>query len=291
MIDHPLTELAELLDRPIAFHRAFVQFAGVTGALLLSQAVYWSRRTSDPDGWFWKTAEEWEGETGLSRHEQDTARGKLRAFSFWQEAKRGMPAKLYFRLDHGALLEALLARKGGAASKDAGNRQPRAPETGKHVSRDPEGMSPETRQPSQIRSETTARTTPETTAEIRARARGDRFAPKTWEKEVARQVGILVDAAGGRLFCLRDDAGRVRVINNVLHDALRRLEEHAPTDEQLELAGKVLSGGEFWMVRGRKGISIEWLFAKRQDHFGELLNFALNGQQREDSDDVIGDIG
>lgn len=31
-------------DRPIAFHRVFVQFGGVKAALFLSQAMYWTNR-------------------------------------------------------------------------------------------------------------------------------------------------------------------------------------------------------------------------------------------------------
>ncbi|MCI0653669.1 MAG: hypothetical protein L0Y39_04225, partial [Methylococcaceae bacterium] len=62
--------LADLLDRPIAFHRSFVQLTGsVTAALVLSQAVYWQRRVSeDHDGWWYKTRSQWIEETGLSRY-------------------------------------------------------------------------------------------------------------------------------------------------------------------------------------------------------------------------------
>lgn len=36
--------MLDYLDRPTAFHRAFVQLGiGITGALLLSQALYWSK--------------------------------------------------------------------------------------------------------------------------------------------------------------------------------------------------------------------------------------------------------
>jgi hypothetical protein len=49
----------QILDRPIAFHRCLVRVTkSVAAALMLSQAIYWSNRTKDPDGWFWKTAED-----------------------------------------------------------------------------------------------------------------------------------------------------------------------------------------------------------------------------------------
>ncbi|AGU58847.1 MULTISPECIES: hypothetical protein [Vibrio] len=45
--------MLDYLDRPIAFHRTFVQLGiGITGALLFSQALYWSKRTKDADRWF-----------------------------------------------------------------------------------------------------------------------------------------------------------------------------------------------------------------------------------------------
>ena len=56
-----------LLDRPIAYHRVFVTLTGsVKAAVLLSQAVYWQKRAKQTDGWWYKTAEDWEDETVLS---------------------------------------------------------------------------------------------------------------------------------------------------------------------------------------------------------------------------------
>lgn len=100
----------ELFDRPIAFHRPFVRLgAGVTGALMLSQAIYWSRRTRDADGWFYKTQEEWEEETGLTRCEQETARRKLIKAGVMEELKKGVPCRLFYRVDTDTILEILLA--------------------------------------------------------------------------------------------------------------------------------------------------------------------------------------
>lgn len=94
--------IIDLLDRPIAYHRCFVSLTGsVTAAVLLSQAVYWSKRTgAGNEGWFWKTVDEWEEETGLSRYEQETARKILDRITpqFWEEDKRGIPRRLWFRL-------------------------------------------------------------------------------------------------------------------------------------------------------------------------------------------------
>ena len=78
-----LTTLWPLLGRHIAFHRRLVDLTGnVKAALLLSQAVYWTRHGRDiaqRGGWFHKTAEQWELELGLSPREQTSARELLRA--------------------------------------------------------------------------------------------------------------------------------------------------------------------------------------------------------------------
>ncbi|WP_197022763.1 hypothetical protein [Serratia liquefaciens] len=95
----------QLLDRPIAFQPSFVGLgAGVTGAVLLSQLVYWQNRM---DGWFYKTQAELTTETGLSRYEQEGARKKLVTAGVLEEDRRGVPAKLYFRVNKNRL-EALL---------------------------------------------------------------------------------------------------------------------------------------------------------------------------------------
>ena len=39
------------------------------GGWLLNQILYWSDRTDDPEGWFWKTYAEWYAETGLTERE------------------------------------------------------------------------------------------------------------------------------------------------------------------------------------------------------------------------------
>jgi hypothetical protein len=99
--------LESLLDRPIAFHRCFVTLTGsVPAGLMLSQAIYWSRRTRK-DGWFYKSQKEWEEETGLTRREQDSARRSLKATGFWEEDLRGVPATMNFRVNVEKLLSSL----------------------------------------------------------------------------------------------------------------------------------------------------------------------------------------
>lgn len=98
----------DLLNRPIAFHRVFVQLTGsVKGAVMLSQACYWQPRSKQQDGFWYKTSEEWEEETGLSRHEQKKARKDCEKYLMVE--LRGIPATNFYRVDEDALLADLLA--------------------------------------------------------------------------------------------------------------------------------------------------------------------------------------
>ena len=104
--------LISLMDRPIAFQRAFVRLgAGITGALMLSQAVYWAGRTRNQDGWFYKDQQEWEEETGLTRREQEKARRALRSIGVLEEVRKGVPARLYYRVNTAEIEKALLGER------------------------------------------------------------------------------------------------------------------------------------------------------------------------------------
>ncbi len=95
------------IDRPIAFRRALVDLTGsVQAALLLSQAIYWQERATQKDGWWYKTSEDWEIETGLSRHEQVTARKKCSKYLSLH--LRDIPTRLYWRVNRAALYDGLI---------------------------------------------------------------------------------------------------------------------------------------------------------------------------------------
>lgn len=62
----------ELLGSPIVFHRSLVDIIGsATASLMLSHATVQTARILKrrPDGWFWKSRDEWQRETGLTRWE------------------------------------------------------------------------------------------------------------------------------------------------------------------------------------------------------------------------------
>lgn len=109
-------KLLAVLDRPIAFQRVFVAVAGsVAGAVMLSQMVYWQRRAGAEGGWWYKSREDWTDEVGLSRREQETARAALRAHGILEEQTRGIPRRLYYRLNVERLAELVGAMADEAA--------------------------------------------------------------------------------------------------------------------------------------------------------------------------------
>lgn len=96
-------------DQPIAFNKHYVFIGcGINGALMLSQLVYWTARTKNSDGWIYKTQHDWTMETGLTRKEQENARKKLKDLGFLTEKKRGVPCKVYFKVERENLYKALI---------------------------------------------------------------------------------------------------------------------------------------------------------------------------------------
>jgi hypothetical protein len=115
-----LALLWPLLGRRIAFHRRLVNLThSVKAAVLLSQVIYWTRHGRDigtTGGWFYKTIQQWEIETGLTVKEQRTARHSLCDLGLLQQSRRGIPAVLYFRLEAtrlASLLSACVGRSDG----------------------------------------------------------------------------------------------------------------------------------------------------------------------------------
>jgi hypothetical protein len=97
----------------VQFHPLLAQWVGgYKPALLLGHALYWTHHwlAQQPhrDGWFWKTAREWQDATALSPREQNSSREALRDSGLWQERLQGNPARMFYRVN----LDALQARAG-----------------------------------------------------------------------------------------------------------------------------------------------------------------------------------
>lgn len=98
-------------------------------ALFLSQVVHWSNvKDASGEEWFYKTRDEWEWETGLTRSNQETVRKNLVSRGFLKEELRGVPATLWFSIDREAIADAI----------DAADHVPH-PRLRKQASRNPVG--------------------------------------------------------------------------------------------------------------------------------------------------------
>jgi len=68
-------------------------------ALLLSQCVYWSDKTKDNDGWFYKTDQDWQDELGLPRGGLETALKCISKYVTTKIAKVYGTPKTHYRVD------------------------------------------------------------------------------------------------------------------------------------------------------------------------------------------------
>jgi hypothetical protein len=103
--------IQDLLKRPIAFHRVFASLMGcAAGGLFLSQLYYWSvdSKAHDPENFIYKTLDEWQGETLITRREWEKARQKLKSLGLLEEQRRGLNPQLWYRLDVDFLYETIV---------------------------------------------------------------------------------------------------------------------------------------------------------------------------------------
>lgn len=156
MTDELLNLIKLMNQKPIAFNRHYVDVGcGINGSLMLSQLVYWSDKSKDPEGWIYKTGVEWTEETGLTRYEQEGARKKLKELGFISEMKKGVPCKIYFKVNKSVLYGKLL--------QFAENQQTRLQETTNPVCGKPANKDAENHQ---TITENTAENTAENTTDI-----------------------------------------------------------------------------------------------------------------------------
>lgn len=100
-----LTGQANILTIP----RVFITMTGETdAALLLGQILYWSDRTTDPEGWFFKSAKEWDEELGLSTYKVNRAIKLLAPWGVQTRLKKanGAPTT-HYRLDSEQFFESI----------------------------------------------------------------------------------------------------------------------------------------------------------------------------------------
>ncbi len=206
-------------DDLLTVPRAFIELTGDTdSALLLSQLLYWTERAASPQGWVYKSRDDWRLELGLNRYRLDRARRRLRDLGVLEEAHHlvGSRRILHLRPRCSDLCAALNAqpRDGGAGFRPRNRPAPAGtgvggpserpgmdrPDLGLPTVREFEDEPSERSSFDRSRTETTAETTPETPAETTAsssmRAKGEKNLRST-ENGENRTGAPAPDSASG----------------------------------------------------------------------------------------------
>lgn len=100
---------------------ACIRVYGPEGGVMVHHMLYLEGHGKDPAGWIYKTEDEWTEEKGLTRHYQRRGRKRLKGAGVWEEEKRGVPARNWYRLDLNKLLEDIapyLDSEGDVASSE-----------------------------------------------------------------------------------------------------------------------------------------------------------------------------
>lgn len=154
-------ETMRSLGRPIAYHPALAKHVGgVNAAIFLCQLIYWDDKAEDADLGVYKTADEWEIETGLSYREQAGARKKLRDLGLLTETKQRLKHRIYYKLNHDAFDALLRSETDEESTEIRESRKAHFPNDENAIGEQPKaqlGNNP--KRNSLIRTETTTETT------------------------------------------------------------------------------------------------------------------------------------
>lgn len=220
-------QLTELAGSAVAVYPAFRRVLGLSAsaAQFLSQAVYWTERTGD--GWFYKTESEWEEEIGLSNKEVRTARKNLAAMSLLDEVRKGVPAKMHFRVDTDLLLGYLSGEKQVPVLPKEHNKSCPKGTTGSAQKAQlvvTKGSDKCDRNGTTI-TEITQETTAETTALVLAPAKPKRAAKPAGDDDARQEACRAIWSSYATAYAARYSVPPVRnaKVNRQVNDLLKRL--------------------------------------------------------------------
>ena len=98
MTPQGLTASLQALGPCLTFYPRLARAIGLKESILLCQLIYWTPRSKRDGGWVYKSAEEFEMETGLSYKEQRRVREVLRKRGLIEERNAKDEHRLYFRV-------------------------------------------------------------------------------------------------------------------------------------------------------------------------------------------------
>lgn len=96
------------LGRAVAYYPNLAKpLGGATSAILFSQLLYWHERVEGELGTY-KTIEEIEAETGLTRREQETACKNLEKLGILTKTHKRLQHRMYYKLNPEAFDKAMI---------------------------------------------------------------------------------------------------------------------------------------------------------------------------------------
>lgn len=106
------SDALKITGKPLAYFPQLAKPLGsVNASILFSHFFYWNDKGHSKLG-IYRTADEIEAETGLSRDEQRTARAKLRKCGVLIETERRIEHRIYYKLDLAAFDELMCSQSG-----------------------------------------------------------------------------------------------------------------------------------------------------------------------------------
>ena len=129
------------MGRPIAYYPKLAKpLGGVNACVLFSQLLYWHDKTDDALG-VYKTIEQLEEETGLTKREQMAACEKLQALGILTKTHKRLQHRMYYKLNEAAFDQLMAqyaenAEFGEATECDLPKEQKRTPRSNKSALRE-----------------------------------------------------------------------------------------------------------------------------------------------------------
>lgn len=98
-LEQQIAFLLLLAKRPLLCPPVFARMCGsITAGMFLRQCLYWTGKSEEADGWFYKDIPKFQKELCMGEKEFRTARGIVTAKGFLETERRGAPPVVFFRV-------------------------------------------------------------------------------------------------------------------------------------------------------------------------------------------------
>lgn len=97
-----------LRDVPLTYYPDIANAVNsIEAGVYLSQLLYWTDYKRNPNGWIYKTQQEWSQETGMSVKDLSKARNRLKKLNILEEQKNKETKLIYIRINFDNLYQTI----------------------------------------------------------------------------------------------------------------------------------------------------------------------------------------